>query len=179
MPLYKRIKLDTLAKFFNTTRQTIATHEKEDKKPALKFSRQYLDENSINEFISTGAVSKFDKPITTFFNSRVANKILSDVNRSFNSIKNPWVKEIYRLFAVETKYKPLNTNIGDFLNNYDSEKDYFYDALFSYLHKNKKRFDTNNRREVGMFMSVIFEQTEIYVYYYLTHISNETILKEL
>lgn len=171
MLLFQRIKLDTLAKFFNTTRQTIARQEKENNKPALKFSRQYLDENRINEFISTGSISIFDKPTTTFFNSRVENKILSDVNRTFNNIKNPWVKEIFRLFAVETKYKPLNTNIGGFLNNYNSEKDYFYDNLFSYMHKNKKRFDTNNSREVSIFMSIIFEESEIYVYYYLKHIS--------
>ncbi len=54
--------------------------------------------------------------------------------------------------------------------------------MITYFHtciKIKKRFDTNNRREVSIIMSVIFEQTEIYVYYYLKHISSETILKEI
>lgn len=48
--MMKKIKLDNLAKFFDTTRQTVARWKKEDNKLALDFAHKYLDDDLLEEF---------------------------------------------------------------------------------------------------------------------------------
>ena len=83
--IYNRIKLDTLANLFDTTRQTISRWRGEKKeKPALNFAYQYLDEEKINEFIETGKVEHFERiNKREVINPNIENLILQDINKEF------------------------------------------------------------------------------------------------
>ncbi len=172
--IYNRIKLDTLANLFDTTRQTIARWRGEKKiKPALNFTYQYHDEEKINEFIETGKVEHFERmDKREVVNPNIENLILQDINKEFYiNQKNLWVKEIFKTFAIQTQYKPLYLEMRDFLNNSDKEKEYFYESFTSFLHKNRERFYSKDKIEAEMLMCKIFTKNYIYMYYYFKHIS--------
>ena len=172
---HKKIKLENLAKFFNTTRQTIARWKTEDNKLALVLTHKYLDDRKINEFITTGKIEKFEEMNNKYevINPNIENVILNDVHKEFHmSQKNLWIKEIFKTFAIETQYKPLYIKMSDFLKNSDKEKENFYDNFTLFLHKNRAKFYSKDRMEAEMLMCKIFEKSDIYLYYYFNHISN-------
>lgn len=173
--IHNRIKIGTLAKLFDTTRQTISRWRGEKKAtPALTFAYKYLDEEKINEFIETGKVEYFEgMDKREVLNPNIENLILKDINKEFYiNQKNLWIKEIFKTFAIQTQYKPLNHEMRDFLNNIDEEKEYFYESFTSFLHKHRGKFYSKDRIEAEMLMCKIFTKNEIYMYYYFKHISN-------
>lgn len=169
----KRIKLEPLATFFDTTRQTIARWRNNKEVPALNLTEQYLDDNSINEFIKTGSIAKLDNigqqntPLNLAF-----EKINQRVKTSFENIKNPYVKEIYKLFSVQTNYMPMYPDMNDYFRNIKEEKDYFYDCFSTFLYKNKPHayFSSSNRNEAHEYMYNI--GTELYMFYFYRYISS-------
>lgn len=171
---YKKIKLDNLAKFFDTTRQTIARWKTEDNKLALVLTHKYLDDEKINEFITTGKIEKFEKMNEPeVLNQNIVNVIFKDIDNNFDlNEKSIWVIDIFKKFAIETEYKPIYSEMRDFLNNDDKEKEDFHENFTLFLHKNKARFLYKYRLKAEQMMCKILDKNDIYIFYYLKYISD-------
>lgn len=169
----KKIKLDNLAKFFDTTRQTVARWKKEDNKLALDFAHKYLDDDLLEEFFKRGEISKFeDRKFEEF--TEVQGILLQTISRRvldyYRNISTLSVKVIFNAFLEETKYKMPMPEFNKYFSNVDLVKDHFYEEFSLFLHKNKDKYTTKERREAQDFMNIILRQDEIHMYYCLSYI---------
>lgn len=169
----KKIKLDNLAKFFDTTRQTVARWKKEDNKLALDFAHKYLDDELLEEFFKRGEISKFeDKNFEEL--TEVQGILLQTISRRvldyYRNIDSLSVKVIFNVFLEETKYRMLLPEFNKYFSNVESVKDHFYEEFTLFLHKNKDKYTIKERREAQDFMNIILRQDEIHMYYCLSYI---------
>ena len=169
----KKIKLDNLAKFFDTTRQTVARWKKEDNKLALNFVHKYLDDELLEEFFKKGEVSKFEASKFDEF-TEVQGILLQTISRRvldyYRNIDNLSVKVIFNAFLEDTKYKMPLSEFNKYFSNIDVVKDHFYEEFTLFLHKNRDKYNTKERREAEDFMNIILRQDEIHMYYCLSYI---------
>lgn len=169
----KKIKLDNLAKFFDTTRQTVARWKKEDNKLALDFAHKYLDDELLEEFFQKGEISKFeDRKFEEF--TEVQGILLQTISRRildyYRNISTLSVKVIFNAFLEETKYKMPLPEFNKYFSNIDFVKDHFYNEFTLFLHKSKDKYTIKERREAQDFMNIILRQDEIHMYYCLSYI---------
>ena len=171
---YKKIKLDNLAKFFDTTRQTIARWKTEDNKLALVLTHKYLDDEKINEFITTGKIEKFEKMNEPeVLNQNIVNVIFKDIDNNFDlNEKSIWVIDIFKKFAIETEYKPIYSELRDFINHCEEDKEDFHEKFTLFLHKNRTKFLYKYRLKAEQMMCKILDKNDIYIFYYLKYISD-------
>lgn len=170
----KKIKLDNLAKYFDTTRQTIARWKKEENKFALKFADKYLDDDLLEEFFETEKISKFEENKYDEL-TKIQDYMLSNISRKvfeyFRKISNQNERVIFSDFLESTQYKIPVRDINQYISNIDLIKNHFFEEFTTFLFKNKDKYKVNARRESIAFMNLILGQEEITMYYCLSYIN--------
>lgn len=170
----KKIKLDNLAKYFDTTRQTIARWKKEENKFALKFADKYLDDDLLEEFFETERISKFEENKYDEL-TKIQDYLLSNISRKvfehFRKISNQNERVIFSDFLESTQYKIPVKDINQYISNIDLIKNHFFEEFTTFLFKNKDKYKVNARREAISFMNLILSQEEITMYYCLSYIN--------
>ena len=82
-----------------------------------------------------------------------------------------WVKSFQNsgsIFNQKIQYSEMR----DFLNNDDKEKEDFHENFTLFLHKNRARFLYKYRLKAEQMMCKILDKNDIYIFYYLKHISD-------
>lgn len=170
----KKIKLDNLAKYFDTTRQTIARWKREENKFALKFADKYLDDGLLEEFFETEKISKFEENKYDEL-TKIQDYMLSNISRKvfeyFRKISNQNERVIFSDFLESTQYKIPVRDINQYISNIDLIKNHFFEEFTTFLFKNKDKYKVNARRESIAFMNLILGQEEITMYYCLSYIN--------
>lgn len=163
-----KINLENLAEFFGTTRQTIARWKKEENKPVIDFVYKYLDNDLIEEFLHKGEILRLEE-LKAAPQGVLSQTISREVLNYYRNIDTS-VGIILCDFLGETKYKILFPELDYCIINIEKVKDHFYDELTIFLHKNKNKYSVKERRIVNEFGSIILNEDEIHIYYYLKFI---------
>lgn len=168
----KKLNIKTIAIFFNITRQTVYRCLNNNESPALKFTKQYLDDEAIFEFLETGKILKFENKSKYPLQDKFLQKISDEVNNYYNNKIEYNTKQVLKSFIIETNYQIPYYDLEKFLINISEIKDGFYEKYFTYLHKHRNKFDVNIRREANAFMHYIFEKDEFRFYFFLCNMKN-------
>lgn len=169
----KKIKFDNIAKFFDTTRQTISRWNKEEDKPALKFVYKYLDDESLEEFLRTNTIKKFEhNPLNEV--TELQNYFLQSKAKSiFYYLKDHVptdIKIIFGDFIKIANYQLPVKNIDEFTRNIISIKQDFYEQFTTFLYKNNKNYTIDERFKASKFMHDILDSDNVNLYFSLQFI---------
>jgi len=172
-----KIKKNTLAKFFGTTRQSINNWEKDKTKYAVTLINKYIDENDVLEFMEDGIVSKLELNQQAL---DLQKKIYQDVvnlvkkKKSLNT-ENP-EKKIFFTFGKflenglndEDKMWIKSLKFEEYIKFEDSTDDFFKEKYVRFLEfKNLNILEINDH--LNLMDYILFSTNNHYKFYFLKY----------